>query len=62
MYALKLIEKNFIKTNKKEVIVQNERNIMTIMQGHPFLLQLDYAFESNSYIAFAMEYCAGGEM
>ncbi|EAR98079.1 Serine/Threonine kinase domain protein (macronuclear) [Tetrahymena thermophila SB210] len=62
MYALKLIEKKFILTNKKEQIVQNERNIMTMMQGHPFLLQLDYAFESKNYIAFAMEYCAGGEM
>lgn len=31
MYALKLIEKKFILTNKKEVIVQNERNIMTMM-------------------------------
>lgn len=30
--------------------------------AHPFLLQLSYAFESNLYIAFVMEYCPGGEL
>lgn len=29
MFALKLIDKEFIVKNKKQVIVQNERNIMT---------------------------------
>lgn len=33
MYALKLIDKKFIEENKKQGIVKNERNIMTIMQG-----------------------------
>lgn len=61
MYALKLIDKSFIIKNKKEVIVQNERNIMTLID-HPFLLKLEYAFESKSYLGFAMEYCAGGEL
>lgn len=30
--------------------------------AHPFLLKLEYAFESRSYIGFCMEYCAGGEL
>lgn len=61
MFALKLIDKMFIIKNKKEVIVQNERNIMTQI-AHPFLLKLEYAFESNYFIGFVMEYCAGGEL
>jgi len=61
MYALKLIDKKFIIDNKKEVIVSNERNIMTSI-AHPFLLKLEFAFESKSYIGFTMEYCAGGEL
>ncbi len=32
------------------------------MQNYPFLLQIEYAFEQKNYIAFVMEYCAGGEM
>jgi len=45
LYALKLIDKKFIIDNKKEVIVMNERNIMTILD-HPYLLKLEYSFES----------------
>lgn len=30
--------------------------------NHPYLLKLEYAFESKSYLGFAMEYCAGGEL
>jgi len=30
--------------------------------AHPFLLKLEFAFESKSYIGFTMEYCAGGEL
>lgn len=61
MYALKLIDINFITQNRKEVIVQNERNIMSTL-NHPFLLQLEFAFETKHYIGFVMEYCAGGEL
>ena len=30
--------------------------------SHPFLLKLEYAFETKDYLAFAMEYCSGGEL
>lgn len=30
--------------------------------NHPFLLKLEFAFESRDYLGFAMEYCAGGEL
>ena len=61
MFALKLIDKQFIIKNKKEVIVKNERNIMTEI-NHPFIISLEYAFESRNHIGFVMEYCAGGEL
>ena len=41
--------------------MQNERNIMTLID-HPFLLKLEFAFESKSFLGFVMEYCAGGEL
>lgn len=34
---------------------------MTLI-NHPYLLKLEYAFESKNYLGFAMEYCAGGEL
>lgn len=45
-YALKLIDKEFIIAKKKQQIVLNERNIMTLLNS-PFLLHLAYAFESR---------------
>lgn len=30
--------------------------------AHPFLLKLEYAIESPTYLGFTMEYCAGGEL
>lgn len=30
--------------------------------NHPFLIKLEYAFESKAYLGFVMEYCAGGEL
>ena len=34
---------------------------MTFM-SHPFILKLEYAFESKNYIVFVIEFCAGGEL
>ena len=61
MYAIKLIDKNFIVENGKQGIIINERNAMTQLD-HPYLVKLDWSFESRNYIVFVMEYCSGGEM
>jgi len=29
---------------------------------HPYLVKLEWSFESRNYIVFVMEYCSGGEM
>ncbi|CAD8095504.1 unnamed protein product [Paramecium sonneborni] len=60
-YALKLIDKEFIIAKKKQQIVLNERNIMTLLNS-PFLLHLSYAFESRQFIVFVLEFCQGGEL
>ncbi|CAD8122272.1 unnamed protein product [Paramecium sonneborni] len=60
-YAMKLIDKEFILQNKKQGIVQNERDIMTVLD-HPFIIKLDYAFESKNFIIFVLEFCSGGEL
>ncbi|EGR31282.1 protein kinase domain protein, partial [Ichthyophthirius multifiliis] len=62
MYALKLIEKGFIIENKKEIVVQNERNIMINILGLPFLLKVEFCFENKHFLGFIMEYCPGGEL
>jgi serum/glucocorticoid-regulated kinase 2 len=61
LFAMKLIDKEFIIKNKKQRIVQNERDIMAIID-HPFIIKLDYSFESRNFIVFVMEFCSGGEL
>ena len=58
---MKLIDKEFILSNKKQGIVQNERDIMTVLD-HPFIIKLEYAFESKNFIVFVLEFCSGGEL
>lgn len=58
---MKLIDKEMIVKNKKKRIIMNERNIMKD-STHPFLIELKYAFETDKYLVFIVEYCAGGEL
>ena len=30
--------------------------------NHPFVIDLEHAFETDKYLAFVLEYCAGGEL
>ncbi|CAD8135916.1 unnamed protein product [Paramecium pentaurelia] len=60
-YAMKLIDKEFIIQRKKQGIVQNERDIMTVLD-HPFINKLECAFESKNFIVFVLEFCSGGEL
>jgi serum/glucocorticoid-regulated kinase 2 len=29
---------------------------------HPFIVKMQYAFESENYLVFVLEYCQGGEL
>lgn len=60
-YALKLVEKEMVLRSKKQAIIMNERNIMSEC-SHPFLVEMKFAFETHKYLAFALEFCAGGEL
>jgi len=56
---MKVIDKDVIVKNKKKRIIMNERNIMKSAE-HPFVIEMKFAFESDKYLVFVMEYCAGG--
>ncbi|CAD8068434.1 unnamed protein product [Paramecium sonneborni] len=60
-YAMKLIEKKPIMQQNKQNIIQNERDIMFNL-NHPFIVKMQYAFESRRYLVFVLEYCSGGEL
>jgi serum/glucocorticoid-regulated kinase 2 len=66
---MKLIDKEFIIKNKKQGsiyiiilgIVQNERDIMRFL-NHPFIIELEWSFESRNFVVFVVPFCCGGEL
>jgi len=58
---MKILEKSFIAKNKKQQIVENEKQIMTSL-NHTFIVKLHYCFETKDYLIFVMEFCSGGEL
>lgn len=58
---MKVIDKEVIVKNKKKNIIMNERNIMKT-SSHPFLIDMKFAFETQKFLIFVVEYCPGGEL
>ena len=52
-YALKLMEKEELIGSGKECVVTNQRDIMVGLDN-PYVLRLDYAFETPNFVAFAL--------
>jgi len=62
IYALKTIRKDRLKRKPKDIeYAQNERYIMASFT-HPFIVHLQYAFQSKSELYYVMEYVPGGEI
>ena len=60
-YAMKAISKSFISKNKKQKLIENERNVM-VEVSHPLHAHLHWSFESKNYIFLVMDYYPGGEL
>ena len=45
LYALKILDRAFIRKNKKEGIIMNEKNIMA-NTDHPFLVKMFASFKT----------------
>lgn len=61
IYAMKIIKKSRIMKPKHEEHVYNERNILIGMK-HPFIIKMDYSFQTDKKLFFVLEYCIGGEL
>jgi protein-serine/threonine kinase len=60
LFAMKVLkQKDMIHRNKvKRVLTEREILVTT---KHPFIVSLQYSFQSTSRLYFVMDYCAGGE-
>jgi serine/threonine protein kinase len=61
LFAMKLMEKDFIRQDGKFRQVMCERKIMEKLD-HPFIVKLHYAFQTEHDLSFVMDLCAGGEL
>jgi 3-phosphoinositide dependent protein kinase-1 len=60
-YAVKIMDKAFIKKEKKVKYVLMEKNILTKV-SHPFIVKLYYSFQDAGYIYMCMDLVLGGEL
>ncbi|KAJ0408871.1 hypothetical protein ATCC90586_007969 [Pythium insidiosum] len=61
VYAMKVLRKeNIIKRNQVEH-TRTERHVLGYVR-HPFIVGLNYAFQTDEKLYFVLDYCAGGEL
>jgi RAC serine/threonine-protein kinase len=61
IYAMKVLEKAKIIAQGEEKHTMAERNILTKLK-HPFLVNLNYAFQTNEQLHFVLDFVNGGEL
>lgn len=61
LFALKILNKKDILANDQLNHIQNERKILEKAR-HPFLISLEYAFQTDDRIYLVMKYMRGGEL
>ena len=61
IYSMKKLDKPFIKQNRQEQHIINERILLSKMDN-PFLVKLYCAFQDKEHLYFIMEFIQGGEL
>lgn len=60
-YAIKIMEKRFIKREDKVKFVMMEKQVFSRV-SHPHIVKLYYTFQDDNYLYMVMELCTGGEL
>ena len=58
---MKVQNKDKIISNNLVKYAQTERDILSFIE-HPFIVSLNYAFQTNKKLYLIMEYCEGGDL
>jgi serine/threonine protein kinase len=62
LFAMKVLEKKMIEKENLKKYALTERNVMKVMQKHPFIVQLHYAFQTEDRLYLISDYCPGGDL
>lgn len=60
-YAMKVMDKQHFKKKNIMRYARTERNVLKIM-NHPFIVKLNYAFQTANKLYLVMDYCPGGDL
>ena len=60
-YAMKILRKERIMGQNLSRYALAERNVLSL-SNHPFIVKLDYAFQSMTKLFLILEYCPGGDL
>ena len=62
MFAIKMMNKDRILTNHKRMERALMERAVLVKTKHPFIIQMYWAFQTQSHLFFVLEFCAGGEL
>ena len=63
LFAQKQLTKAFLKVHKKRIeSTMSERSILELVNRHPFVVNLYYAFQDHEKLYLILEYASGGEL
>ena len=63
LFAQKQLTKAFLKVQKKRIeSTKSERSILELVNRHPFIVNLYYAFQDREKLYLILEYASGGEL
>jgi len=60
-YAMKILEKSKVMQNNLIKYAMTERNVLCFTK-HPFIIGLNYAFQSKERLYLILDFCPGGDM
>lgn len=60
-YAMKILDKDIIIGQNIIKYVLTERNVLTTLH-HPFIVKLNYAFQTKEKLFLLLDYCSGGDL
>ena len=60
-YAVKILDKSKVMNQNLLKYAQTERNVLSIT-NHPFMVKLNYAFQTNTRLFLVMDYIPGGDV
>ena len=61
IYAMKVMNKNYVIKKKYLHYIVSEFQIMKLLGGFPFVLDLHYCFQSANYLYLIIDYCPNGD-